>query len=351
MAGNTFGKLFSVTTFGESHGVALGGVVEGCPPGLPLEEADIQQKLARRRPGQSRYTSQRKELDQIQILSGVFEGVTTGTPIGFLIHNTDAHSQDYEKIKSVFRPGHADYTYQKKYGVRDYRGGGRASARETVARVAAGAIAQHYLKTQWDIEIRACVTQIGALLLPIFSWDSVNDNPFFCADRHKVPEIEVLIQSLLREGDSVGAKIYVEALNVPAGLGDPVFDKLEAVIAQAMMSIPAVKATGVGDGFACVAQRGSEYRDELTPTGFLSNRAGGMLGGISTGQAITAEVAFKPTSSIRVPGKTVTVENEAAEIVTTGRHDPCVGLRAVPIVEAMLALVLADFILRWRAYV
>lgn len=349
MSGNSFGKIFTLTTFGESHGPALGGIIDGCPPGLAISEEDIQQALERRRTGQSRFTSQRKEQDKVKILSGVFNGVTTGTPIGLLIENTDARPKDYEKIKDQFRPGHADYSYQQKYGIRDYRGGGRASARETVIRVAAGAIAQKYLKEKFNIEVRGCLAQIGDLSLPINDWRIVNDNPFFCADSTVKPDIEVLIENLLREGNSVGAKIYVEALNVPSGLGEPVFDKLDARIAQAMMSIPAAKGVGIGDGFDCVIQKGSEHRDEMTPEGFLSNHAGGMLGGISTGQTIKVEVAFKPTSSIRLPGRTINTANEAIDIVTTGRHDPCVGFRAVPIVEAMLALVLMDFVLLNKA--
>lgn len=346
MPGNTFGKVFTLTTFGESHGLAMGGVIDGCPAGLTLCEADIQQELERRRSGQSRYTSQRREPDTVKILSGVFEGVTTGAPIGLLIENTDSRTKDYELLKSVFRPGHADYTYHKKYGVRDYRGGGRASARETVMRVAAGAIAKKYLKEKYQIEIRGCITQIGALQFALQDWDSVNHNPFFCPEPKKIAEIENFMQALIKEGNSIGAKVYAEALHVPVGVGDPVFDRLDAQIAYAMMSIPAVKAIGMGDGFSCVAQKGSEHRDEMIPAGFLSNHAGGVLGGISTGQTLQIEVGFKPASSIRIPAKTVTTENTATEVVVTGRHDPCVGLRAVPIVEAMLALVLMDNLLR-----
>lgn len=349
MPGNTFGKLFCVTTFGESHGPALGGIIDGCPPGLVLTEADIQSELERRKPGQSRYTSQRHEEDIVKILSGVFEGKTTGTPIGLLVENNDQRPKDYEAIKDQFRPGHADYTYQQKYGIRDYRGSGRASARETVIRVAAGAIAKKYLRDCFKTEIRACLEQLGPIKLAIKDWEMVNTNPFFCADSEKIPECEQFLQETIKAGDSVGAGIYVEAINVPPGLGEPVFDKLDADIAYAMMSIPAVKAVGIGAGFGCITQKGSEHRDSITPEGFASNNAGGILGGISSGQDIVARIAFKPTSSLRLPVASIDTKGEVVEVVTKGRHDPCVALRAVPIVEAMLALVLMDHVLRQRA--
>ncbi|MGB6976989.1 MAG: chorismate synthase [Gammaproteobacteria bacterium] len=349
MSGNTFGLLFTVTTFGESHGPALGCVVDGCPPGLTLTEADLQQDLDRRRPGSSRFTSQRRELDQVKILSGVFEGKTTGTPIGLLVENLDQKSGDYDEIKDLFRPGHADYTYYQKYGIRDYRGGGRASARETVMRVAAGAIAKKYLREYCGVEIRGYMAQMGTIKPEHFDWAAVSSNPFFFPDAAKVPALEEFITQLRREGDSIGARINVVASGVPVGLGEPVFDKLSAEIAHAMMSINAVKGVEMGAGFACVEQRGSEHRDEIAPQGFLSNHAGGTLGGISSGQDILVSIALKPTSSIRIPGKTINKANEPAEIVTTGRHDPCVGIRATPIAEAMLALVLMDQVLRQRA--
>ncbi len=348
MSGNSFGKLFCVTTFGESHGPALGAIVDGCPPGLPLTEADIQVDLDRRKPGTSQYTTQRREADQVKILSGVFEGKTTGTPIGLLIENGDQRSRDYEEIKTKFRPGHADYTYQKKYGIRDYRGGGRASARETAMRVAAGSIAKKFLATH-NIIIRAYMAQMGDIVCECKDWDAIYKNPFFCADPAKIPALEQLITQLRREGDSIGARINVQALNVPAGLGEPVFDRLDADIAKALMSINAAKAVEIGSGFACVSEKGSFHRDEISANGFLSNHAGGILGGIASGQTITASVAFKPTSSIRIPGKTIDINGQETEIVTTGRHDPCVGVRATPIVEAMLALVLMDHWLRQRA--
>lgn len=349
MSGNTFGKIFTITTFGESHGPAYGCVVDGCPPQLQLSETDIQQELDRRKPGTSRYVSQRREADKVRILSGVFEGQTTGTPIGLLIENEDARSRDYEKIKDVFRPGHADYTYHKKYGIRDPRGGGRASARETMMRVAAGAIAKKYLREQYGILIRGCLRQLGPIKLQIVDWDSVDKNPFFCADPEKVPELEAFLQNLIKEGDSIGACIQVEACGMMVGLGEPVFDKLDADIASAMMGINAVKAVGIGSGFESVAQKGSEHRDPLTAEGFSSNHSGGVLGGISTGQDLIVQVAFKPTSSLRLPVESLNVEGEPVEVVTTGRHDPCVALRATPIVEAMLALVLMDHVLRDRA--
>ncbi|HEY8518989.1 MAG TPA: chorismate synthase [Gammaproteobacteria bacterium] len=349
MSGNTFGRVFTVTTFGESHGPALGCVVDGCPPGLPLTEADIQRDLDRRRPGRSRYVTQRKEPDEVKILSGVFEGVTTGTPIGLLVENVDQRSRDYTKIKDTFRPGHADYTYLQKYGIRDYRGGGRASARETVMRVAAGAIARKYLAERVGIRIRGYLAGMGPFVLEPRDLDAVDDNPFFCAEPERVPELEAFINELRRAGDSVGARINVIASGVPVGLGEPVFDKLEAELAHGLMSINAVKGVEFGDGFKCVQLRGSEHRDEMTPEGFAKNSSGGTLGGISTGQDILVSIALKPTSSIQVPGRTVDTSGQAAEIVTTGRHDPCVGLRATPIAEAMVALTLMDHYLRHRA--
>ena len=349
MSGNTIGKLFTVTTFGESHGPAMGCIVDGCPPGLPLEAADLQADVDRRRTGTSHFVSQRRESDQVRILSGVFEGRTTGTPIGILIENTDARSRDYEKIKDRFRPGHADYTYQQKYGVRDYRGGGRASARETVMRVAAGAIARKYLAQRHGIGISGYLRQIGGLTLDPIDPAFAYQNPFFCPDPARIPELEALLWRLRSEGDSIGARITVIATGVPPGLGEPVFDKLDADIAHALMGINAVKAVEIGDGIRAAGQRGSEHRDELTPEGFLSNHAGGVLGGISSGQDIVAHVTLKPTSSIQIPGRTVDLEGRPTEVVTTGRHDPCVGLRAVPIAEAMLAIVLMDHALRHRA--
>ncbi len=349
MAGNTLGRLFTVTTFGESHGPALGCVVDGCPPGLPLAEADIQADLERRRPGRSKYVTQRKEPDQVRILSGVFEGVTTGTSIGLVIDNVDQRSRDYTKIKDKFRPGHADYTYQQKYGIRDYRGGGRASARETAMRVAAGAIARKYLQRRLGMEIRGYLAQLGPLRLAAVDLEAVDDNPFFCADPARIGELEAFMDELRRAGDSIGARISLVASGVPAGLGEPVFDKLEADIAHGMMSINAVKGVEFGSGFASVEQHGSEHRDELTPDGFAKNSSGGTLGGISSGQDILVSIALKPTSSIQVSGSTVDRSGSATEIVTTGRHDPCVGLRATPIAEAMLALVLMDHYLRNRA--
>ncbi len=349
MSGNTFGRLFTVTTFGESHGPALGCVVDGCPPGLELVEADLQRDLERRRPGTSKFVTQRQEADAVQILSGVFEGRTTGTPIGLLVQNTDQRSRDYEKIKDRFRPGHADYTYQQKYGFRDYRGGGRSSARETVMRVAAGAIARKYLAERLGVTIRGHLSRLGPLELAAPEPDAAYDNPFFCADPARVPELEALIWEMREAGDSLGARVTVRASGVPPGLGEPVFDRLDADIAHAMMGINAVKAVEIGAGVQSAAQRGSEHRDELTPGGFLSNHAGGVLGGISSGQEIVVHVTVKPTSSIQVPGRTIDVAGRATEIVTTGRHDPCVGMRATPIAEAMLALVLMDHWLRHRA--
>ena len=349
MAGNTFGQLFTVTSFGESHGPGLGCVVDGCPPGLALDEDDIQRDVERRRSGTSRFTSQRREPDRVRILSGVFEGRTTGTPIGLVVMNEDQRSYDYEKIKDRFRPGHADYTYQHKYGFRDYRGGGRSSARETVMRVAAGAIARKYLAERLGVRIYGYLEQMGGIRCEPRNLASIDDNPFFCPDPDRVPELEALVNQLRRDGDSVGARVTVVAAGVPPGLGEPVFDRLDADLAYAMMCINAVKAVEVGDGFRVVEQRGSEHRDELTPEGFLSNHAGGTLGGISSGQDVVVSMALKPTSSIVIPGRSIDVDGQPVEVSTTGRHDPCVGIRAVPIAEAMLALVLMDHYLRHRA--
>ncbi|WP_312243029.1 chorismate synthase [Pantoea sp.] len=349
MAGNSIGQLFRVTTFGESHGIALGCIVDGVPPGIPLTEADIQHDLDRRRPGTSRYTTQRREPDQVKILSGVFEGVTTGTSIGLLIENTDQRSQDYGAIKDLFRPGHADYTYEQKYGLRDYRGGGRSSARETAMRVAAGAIAKKYLQMKHNIQVRGYLAQIGDVACELKEWSIVEQNPFFCPDADKLEALDELMRGLKKEGDSIGAKVTVMAENVPPGLGEPVFDRLDADLAHALMSINAVKGVEIGDGFAVVNQRGSEHRDEIRASGFQSNHAGGILGGISSGQVIRANLAMKPTSSITVPGQTITRQGEEVEMITKGRHDPCVGIRAVPIAEAMMAIVLMDHLLRHRA--
>ncbi len=349
MSGNTIGRLFAVTTFGESHGPALGCIVDGCPPGLALSETDLQPDIDRRRTGTSRFVSQRREEDAVRILSGVFEGRTTGTPIGLLIDNTDARSRDYDRLKDRFRPGHADYTYQQKYGFRDHRGGGRASARETVMRVAAGAIARKYLATRAQVRIYGYLSQIGNRRIEPVEPAAAYQNPFFCPDPQRVPELEQLLWEVRAAGDSIGARVTVCAEGLPPGLGEPVFDKLDADIAYAMMGINAVKAVEIGDGVAVAAQRGSEHRDEMTPTGFLSNHAGGTLGGISSGQAIVVHLSLKPTSSIQVPARTIDVAGNPVEVVTTGRHDPCVGLRAVPIAEAMLALVLMDHYLRHRA--
>jgi len=349
MSGNSYGKLFTVTSFGESHGPAIGCIVDGCPPGLALSEADLQTDLDRRKPGTSRHTTQRREEDRVQILSGVFEGQTTGTPIALIIHNTDQRSKDYSKIMDRFRPGHADYTYTKKYGLRDYRGGGRSSARETAMRVAAGAIAKKYLRQQCGVIIRACLSQLGPIRIDKLDWDQVERNPFFCPDADKVAELEDYMDALRKEGNSVGARIKVVASGIPVGLGEPIFDRLDADIAHALMSINAAKGVEIGAGFDCVAQKGTQHRDEMTPQGFLSNHAGGILGGISSGQDILASVAFKPTSSLRLPGRSVNLAGEPVEVVTEGRHDPCVGIRATPIVEAMLALVLMDHLLRHRA--
>ena len=349
MAGNSIGKLFKVTTFGESHGIALGCVVDGVPPGLALTESDMQHDLDRRRPGSSRYTTQRREADQVKILSGVFDGVTTGTSIGLLIENTDQRSQDYSQIKDIFRPSHADYTYQHKYGIRDYRGGGRSSARETAMRVAAGAIAKKYLHEKLGITIRGYLAQMGEIKCQLKDWQQVEQNPFFCADESKLDELEQLLRSLKKEGDSIGAKVCIVAENVPVGLGEPVFDRLDAELAHALMSINAVKGVEIGDGFDVINKRGSENRDEITPQGFLSNHAGGILGGISSGQTILASIALKPTPSIEIAGQSINIHGESVEVSTHGRHDPCVGIRAVPIAEAMVAIVLMDHYLRYRA--
>lgn len=349
MSGNTIGRLFTVTTCGESHGPALACIVDGCPPGLELDEADLQRDVDRRRTGTSHFVSQRREADRVRIVSGVFEGSTTGTPIGLMIENTDARSRDYEKIRDRFRPGHADYTYQQKYGRRDHRGGGRSSARETVMRVAAGAIARKYLARRLGITISGYVSQVGSLVLEPVSPASAYDNPFFCPDPGRLPDLEALIWSLRKAGDSIGARITVTAHGVPPGLGEPVFDRLDADIAHAMMGINAVKAVEIGAGTRAAMQRGSEHRDELAPGGFLGNQAGGVLGGISSGQDVVVHVTLKPTSSIRVPGRSIDVAGAPVEVITTGRHDPCVGLRATPIAEAMLAIVLMDHWLRHRA--
>jgi chorismate synthase len=349
MSGNTIGRSFCVTTFGESHGPALGAIVDGCPPGLELSEEDLQADLELRRTGTSRHTSQRQEPDRVRILSGIFEGRTTGTAIGLQVDNVDARSRDYDKIKDRFRPGHADYTYEQKYGIRDYRGGGRSSARITVATVAAGAIARKYLREKLGIEVTGWLSQVGPHRLGCADLASARGNPFFCADPDKLPLLEDYLRQLRRDGDSAGARVSVCARGVPPGLGEPMFDRLDADIAFAMMGINAAKAVEVGDGVEVAGQRGSEHRDELLPSGFVSNHSGGTLGGISSGQDVIAHVSFKPTSSIQVPGRTVDLTGAPAEIVTTGRHDPCVGLRAVPIVEAMLLIVLMDHVLRHRA--
>lgn len=349
MAGNTFGTLFAVTSFGESHGPAIGCIIDGCPPHLTLQESDLQHDLDRRRPGQTRHTSQRREPDQVKILSGVFEGKTTGTPIALVIENQDARSKDYSELRDLFRPGHADYTYQRKYGIRDYCGGGRASARETATRVAAGAVARKWLRERYGVTIRGCVRQVGPIRAKTTDWEAVEANPFFFPEPGKLAELEDFMDELRKAGDSIGARVEVEATGLPVGWGEPVFERLDAMVAQAMMSINAVKAVEVGDGFAVVEQRGSEHRDEITPEGFLSNHSGGTLGGLSSGQDLRVALAFKPTSSIRIPGRTIDRQGEATEVVTKGRHDPCVGLRAVPIAEAMLALTLMDQAMRHRA--
>lgn len=349
MSGNTLGKIFCVTNFGESHGPAIGAVVDGCPPGLALEPADIQAELDRRRPGTSRHVTQRQEADQVEILSGIYEGQTTGTPIALLIRNTDQRSKDYGDIAETFRPGHADYAYWKKYGRRDPRGGGRSSARLTAPTVAAGAIAKKWLAAQYGVEIRGYMSQLGPIQIPFRAWEDVAQNPFFAADNTLVPELETFMDQLRRDGDSIGARIEVVAENVPAGLGEPIYDRLDADIAHAMMGLNAVKGVSIGAGFESVVQRGSEHGDGITPEGFLSNHAGGVLGGISSGQAITVSLAIKPTSSIRVERPSITVEGEPTTVQTFGRHDPCVGIRATPIAEALLAIVLMDHALRQRA--
>ncbi|PZP29939.1 MAG: chorismate synthase [Roseateles depolymerans] len=349
MSGSTLGELFRVTNFGESHGPAIGCVIDGCPPGLALSEADIQPDLDRRRPGTSRHVTQRNEPDAVKILSGVYEGFTTGTPICLLIENTDQRSKDYGNILDTFRPGHADYTYWRKYGLRDPRGGGRSSARLTAPMVGAGAVAKKWLKQKFGTEFRGCMTQLGELAIPFEDWQHVPENPFFAANASKIAELEAYMDELRRAGDSVGARIRVEATRVPVGLGDPLFDKLDADIAYALMGINAVKGVEIGAGFASVAQKGTQHGDELTPEGFASNNAGGVLGGISTGQDIVAEIAIKPTSSIRSPKASINRAGEPATVETFGRHDPCVGIRATPIAEAMLALVLMDHVLRHRA--
>ncbi|MEP6406291.1 MAG: chorismate synthase [Marinobacter sp.] len=348
MSGDSFGKLFTVTSFGESHGAALGCIIDGCPPGLELSEADMQRDLDRRKPGTSRHTTQRREADEVKILSGVFEGKTTGTPIGLVIENTDQRSKDYSKIAEQFRPAHADYTYMHKYGVRDYRGGGRSSARETAMRVAAGAVARKFLEQRLGITIRGYLSQLGPIRIEKIDWDQVHQNPFFCPDADKVPEMEAYMDALRKEGNSIGARINVVAEGVPPGLGEPIFDRLDADLAHALMSINAVKGVEIGAGFGCVDQKGTEHRDELTPEGFLSNHAGGVLGGISSGQPILASIALKPTSSLRLPGRSIDVHGDPVEVITTGRHDPCVGIRATPIAEAMMAIVLMDHYLRHR---
>ncbi|QIW15804.1 chorismate synthase [Pasteurellaceae bacterium RH1A] len=357
MSGNSIGQVFKVTTFGESHGIALGCIVDGVPPNMALSEADLQPDLDRRKPGTSRYTTPRREDDEVQILSGVFEGKTTGTSIGLIIKNGDQRSKDYGDIMDKYRPGHADFTYQQKYGIRDYRGGGRSSARETAMRVAAGAIAKKYLREQFGIEVRGYLSQIGSVKIDpqtvakieAIDWQAVNSNPFFCPDPQAVEQFDELIRELKKEGNSIGAKLTVIAENVPVGLGEPVFDRLDADLAHALMSINAVKGVEIGDGFAVVEQKGSEHRDEMTPEGFCSNHAGGILGGISSGQPIIAHIVLKPTSSITVPGRSVNIHNEPVELITKGRHDPCVGIRAVPIAEAMMAIVLLDHLLRHKA--
>jgi len=347
MSGNTFGKSFTVTTAGESHGLALVAVVDGCPPGIELSEDDLQLDLDRRKPGTSRYTTQRREDDVVKILSGVFEGKTTGTPIGLLIENTDQRSKDYADIAKTFRPAHADYAYTQKYGFRDYRGGGRSSARETAMRVAAGAIAKKVLAAK-GIQVRGYLSQLGPIKIEQFDWDQVEQNPFFSPDASKVAEMETYMNALRKEGNSVGAKISVVATGLFPGLGEPIFDRLDAELAHALMSINAVKGVEIGDGFACVEQKGTEHRDEMTPEGFLSNHAGGVLGGISTGQDIIAHIALKPTSSLIIPGRSIDSDGNPIEVITKGRHDPCVGIRATPIAEAMMAMVLCDHLLRHR---
>jgi chorismate synthase len=349
MSGNTFGKLFTVTSFGESHGKAIGCIVDGCPPGIEICEEDLQVDLDRRKPGTSRFTTQRKEADEVKILSGIFEGKTTGTPIGLLIENTDQRSKDYSNIVDTFRPAHADYAYNHKYGFRDYRGGGRSSARETAMRVAAGAIAKKFLLQKFGIEVNGYLSQLGPIKVEKVDMSIVDSNPFFCPDADKIVEMEDYMKALNKEGDSIGAKISVVASNVPPGWGEPIFDRLDAELAHAFMSINAVKGVEIGAGFDCIEQKGTEHRDEMTPEGFLSNHSGGVLGGISTGQDIIAHMALKPTSSIHLPGKSIDTKGNAIEVSTKGRHDPCVGIRATPIAEAMMAIVLMDHFMRHRA--
>ena len=349
MSGNSFGKLFTVSSFGESHGPALGCIIDGCPPGIELSVADLQVDLDRRKPGTSRHTTQRREADEVEILSGVFEGKTTGTSIGLLIRNTDQRSKDYGNIKDTFRPAHADYVYSHKYGFRDYRGGGRASARETAMRVAAGAVAKKFLASK-GVTVRGYLSQLGPLKInhDNFDWDCIETNPFFCPDASLVEPLEKYMDALRKEGNSIGAKISVRAMGVPVGLGEPIFDRIDAEIAHALMSINAVKGVEIGDGFACIEQKGTEHRDEITAAGFQSNHAGGILGGITTGQDLIAHMALKPTSSLRLPGRSVDVNGNEVEVITKGRHDPCVGIRATPIAEAMVAIVLTDHLLRHR---
>ena len=349
MSGNSFGKLFTVTTFGESHGPSLGCIVDGCPPGLALSENDLQGDLDRRRPGKTRHETQRRELDRVQILSGTFKGVTTGTPIGMIINNTDQRSKDYSNIIDKFRPAHADYTYHHKYGVRDYRGGGRASARETVMRVAAGGIARKYLYQRYGIKIQGYLSQLGPIIIEKLDWKHMENSAFFCPDPDKEQQLENYMDALRKEGNSVGARIRVIARNAPPGLGEPIFDRLDAEISHAMMSINAVKGVEIGAGFESVTQKGTEHRDEILPEGFLSNNSGGILGGISSGQDILVSIALKATSSLRISGRSIDTQSKRVQVVTNGRHDPCVGVRATPIAEAMLALVLIDHILRHRA--
>ncbi len=348
MSGNSIGKLFTVTSFGESHGLAIGCIIDGCPPGLELTEADLQNDLERRRPGKTRHTTQRREPDAVKILSGIFEGVTTGAPIALMIDNVDQRSKDYSEIANTFRPGHADYTYQQKFGIRDYRGGGRSSARETAMRVAAGAVAKKYLSDQYNITINGYMAQLGPISYDTFDWDQVEENAFFFPDANKIDELESYMDALRKEGNSIGARINVVAKGVPPGLGEPIFDRLDAEIAHSMMCINAVKGVEIGAGFDCVTQKGTEHRDEITPEGFLSNHAGGILGGISSGQDIVVSIALKPTSSLRLPGRSINKQGEPIEVVTKGRHDPCVGIRATPIAEAMLAITILDHMLRHR---
>ena len=349
MSGNSFGKLFTLTTAGESHGDALLGIVDGCPPGMKLSEEDLQGDLDLRKPGSSRHTTQRRESDAVKIVSGTFEGITTGTPIGLLIENNDQRPRDYTKIANSFRPGHADFSYQQKYGIRDYRGGGRSSARETAIRVAAGGIAKKYLSEKFGIQIRGYLAQLGPISFEKFDWGEVHNNPFFCPDSNKVPELEEYMDDLRKSGDSIGARINIVASNMITGLGEPIFDRLDADIAHAMMSINAVKGIEIGAGFEVVNQKGSDHRDLITPEGFKSNNSGGILGGISSGQDLLISIALKPTSSIRLPAESIDKKGQSTEISTTGRHDPCVGIRATPIAEAMLAVTLMDHALRNRA--